>query len=108
MVFQTVISYTAEAESIFCRALQRLGKALDTRKNREDLCFARRKDCRFDKAQDFMVHTFTRRTLLKTTAVGLGIADLIGTGYEFAQPIDIKLRPIRVANPSPQAKAVQC
>jgi hypothetical protein len=33
-----------------------------------------------------MVHTFTRRTLLKTTAVGLGIADLIGTGYEFAQP----------------------
>ena len=34
-----------------------------------------------------MVHTLTRRTLLKATAVGLGIVDLIGTGYEFALPV---------------------
>ncbi len=57
---------------------------MDTHKNREDLCFARKVGS--DNAQDFMVYIFTRRTLLKTTAVGLGIADLIGTGYEFAQP----------------------
>src|SRR6266699_1838122 len=34
-----------------------------------------------DKTQDFMVHnTFPRRSLLKATVVGLGIAGLIGTG----------------------------
>lgn len=42
---------------------------------------------RSDKAQDFKLHTFTRRTLLKTTVVGLGIAGLIGTGYEFMSPV---------------------
>jgi hypothetical protein len=35
-----------------------------------------------------MLHTFPRRTLLKATAVGLGITGLIGTGYEFMLPAD--------------------